>query len=353
MERVTRERQAEVDTLRAASAQSLWEAMRTEFDTVKARYWVDVPHAHWPDAPHSDKYERYAITNKRVRGSQREVHLVRVEATAEERAMLSPYVETHATTGRPLCLLRPQRLQAELWWADHLLHLLTCDADAARRRGVGNARQLELSVLVAALVVRAGFFEIYRGKCFDLLARKRKIEVMEDERGQQCLVGLSWVDLPSADALLQLLANTQRTTRATAQNEQSSRSHAILQIAVCVPAAQAWQASEERCKLSLVDLAGSEWAAKAQSDDRGNRLDGAEINKSLLCLKECIRALGSHGSHVPFRGSKLTQVLKDSFVGAHTRTVMIANISPSSLCCEHSLNTLRYAERVKDWQVPC
>jgi len=67
--------------------------------------------------------------------------------------------------------------------------------------------------------------------------------------------------------------------------------------------------AQVRCKLSLVDLAGSEWAAKAQLDDRGNRLDGAEINKSLLCLKECIRALGSNGSHVPFRGSKLTQVI--------------------------------------------
>jgi kinesin family protein 2/24 len=112
----------------------------------------------------------------------------------------------------------------------------------------------------------------------------------------------------------------------------------------------AWQQGEQQCKLSLVDLAGSEWAAKAQSDDRGNRLDGAEINKSLLCLKECIRALGRPGSHVPFRGSKLTQVLKDSFVGASSRTVMVANVSPCSVCCEHSLNTLRYAERVKDWQ---
>ena len=115
---------------------------------------------------------------------------------------------------------------------------------------------------------------------------------MEDERGQQCLVGLQWVDLPSAEALLQLLGRSERTTRATAQNEQSSRSHAILQISVAEPAAQSWQSDTELFRLSLVDLAGSEWAAKAQSDDRGNRLDGAEINKSLLCLKECIRALG-------------------------------------------------------------
>ncbi|KAL1511097.1 hypothetical protein AB1Y20_005919 [Prymnesium parvum] len=200
------------------------------------------------------------------------------------------------------------------------------------------------------LVVRCGFVEIYRGKCFDLLARKKKIEVMEDERGQQCLVGLHQVELESAEQMLQLLGQSNRTTRATAQNETSSRSHAILQLSVVTPGAQAWSDAELRCKLSLVDLAGSEWAAKAQSDDRNNRLDGAEINKSLLCLKECIRALGAHGTHVPFRGSKLTQVLKDSFVGRGSRTVMIANISPSSLSCDHSLNTLRYAQRVKDWQ---
>ena len=97
-----------------------------------------------------------------------------------------------------------------------------------------------------------------------------------------------------------------------------------LGLGLAKPNPNAWRQGELQCKLSLVDLAGSEWAAKAQSDDRGNRLDGAEINKSLLCLKECIRALGRPGAHVPFRGSKLTQVLKDSFVGASSRTVMVA-----------------------------
>mmetsp|Transcript_101935 Transcript_101935/g.287688 ORF Transcript_101935/g.287688 Transcript_101935/m.287688 type:complete len:1010 (-) Transcript_101935:198-3227(-) len=201
------------------------------------------------------------------------------------------------------------------------------------------------------LVVRCGFLEIYRGKCFDLLARRQPIEVREGEDGQQHLVGLQQADVSSAQHLLQLLARSERTTRATAQNESSSRSHAILQITLLTSVAQSWREGSVRCKLSLVDLAGSEWAAKSQSDDRGNRLDGAEINKSLLCLKECIRALGSKGSHVPFRGSKLTQVLKDSFVGKESRTVMIANIAPSAASCEHSLNTLRYAQRVKDWQV--
>ena len=101
-------------------------------------------------------------------------------------------------------------------------------------------------------------------------------------------------------------------------------------------------------RLSLVDLAGSERAADASSKDRTTRLEGAEINKSLLCLKECIRSLDSNSGHTPFRGSKLTQVLRDSFVG-RAKTAMVATISPGSSCAEYTLNTLRYAQRVKEF----
>lgn len=99
--------------------------------------------------------------------------------------------------------------------------------------------------------------------------------------------------------------------------------------------------------MSFIDLAGSERGADTMDTNRQTRIDGAEINKSLLALKECIRALDLDKKHTPFRGSKLTQVLKDSLTG-NSKTTMIANVGPGNLSCEHTLNTLRYADRVKE-----
>ena len=81
--------------------------------------------------------------------------------------------------------------------------------------------------------------------------------------------------------------------------------------------------------------------------NKQTKFDGAEINKSLLALKECIRALDHCKKHTPFRGSKLTLVLRDSFIG-NCKTLMIANINPCQSASEITLNTLRYADRVKE-----
>ena len=103
-------------------------------------------------------------------------------------------------------------------------------------------------------------------------------------------------------------------------------------------------------RLTFIDLAGSERGADTNQASRTTRMEGAEINTSLLALKEVIRALAVGGTmqHIPFRGSKLTQVLKESFVGKNSRTVMIACVAPNLSNCEHTLNTLRYADRVKE-----
>lgn len=189
------------------------------------------------------------------------------------------------------------------------------------------------------------FFEIYGGVLYDLLNDRKKLVAREDAKRKVCIVGLNENLVSSVDEFLELMSygNAVRSTGATGVNADSSRSHAILQIVLKKDARE-----EPYGKLSFIDLAGSERAADTTNNDRRRRMEGAEINKSLLALKECIRALDMEKVHTPFRQSKLTQVLKDSFVGKSSRTVMIATVSPTNFAAENTLNTLRYADRVKE-----
>lgn len=171
----------------------------------------------------------------------------------------------------------------------------------------------------------------------------------EDGKQQVCIVGLQEFRVFDVETIKDFIekGNASRSTGTTGANEESSRSHAILQLVI----KRSVDGSESKParlvgKLSFIDLAGSERGADTTDNDRQTRMEGAEINKSLLALKECIRALDNDQVHIPFRGSKLTEVLRDSFVG-DSRTVMISCISPNSGSCEHTLNTLRYADRVK------
>ncbi|CAL5047983.1 unnamed protein product [Urochloa decumbens] len=191
------------------------------------------------------------------------------------------------------------------------------------------------------------FFEIYGGKLFDLLNQKRKLCMREDGKQQVCIVGLQEYRASDVEMIKELIerGNACRSTGTTGANEESSRSHAILQLAI-KKVVEGKESSRVVGKLSFIDLAGSERGADTTDNDKQTRIEGAEINKSLLALKECIRALDNDQVHIPFRGSKLTEVLRDSFIG-NSRTVMISCISPNSGSCEHTLNTLRYADRVK------
>ncbi|XP_077226818.1 kinesin-like protein KIN-13A [Tasmannia lanceolata] len=202
------------------------------------------------------------------------------------------------------------------------------------------------------------YFEIYGGKLYDLLSDRRKLCMREDGRQQVCIVGLQEFEVSDVQIVKEFIekGNAARSTGSTGANEESSRSHAILQLAIkkqseVIESKRHNDGNESKAgkvigKISFIDLAGSERGADTTDNDRQTRIEGAEINKSLLALKECIRALDNDQIHIPFRGSKLTEVLRDSFVG-NSRTVMISCISPNAGSCEHTLNTLRYADRVK------
>ncbi|KAM7467101.1 hypothetical protein LguiB_014663 [Lonicera macranthoides] len=202
------------------------------------------------------------------------------------------------------------------------------------------------------------YFEIYGGKLYDLLSDRKKLFMREDGRQQVCIVGLQEFEVLDVQIVKEYIerGNAARSTGSTGANEESSRSHAILQLVVKKPKeikdskrnsdGKESKGGKVVGKISFIDLAGSERGADTTDNDRQTRIEGAEINKSLLALKECIRALDNDQFHIPFRGSKLTEVLRDSFVG-NSRTVMISCISPNAGSCEHTLNTLRYADRVK------
>lgn len=196
------------------------------------------------------------------------------------------------------------------------------------------------------LAASVAFFEIYGGRPFDLLNNRQRLETLEDSRNEVQIAGLTERVVTSPAEMLQLidLGNSLRTTHATAINRDSSRSHAVCTVFL------RRQPQEVYGKWTLVDLAGSERAADSKSSIRQRRVEGAQINKSLLALKECIRAMGDpREAHIPFRASKLTLVLRDAFISrCPSKTVMIACISPGMFSADHSVNTLRYSDRLKD-----
>ncbi|GAN10960.1 kinesin-like protein KIF2C isoform 3 [Mucor ambiguus] len=196
----------------------------------------------------------------------------------------------------------------------------------------------------AGLQTWVGYYEVYQGQLLDLLNNRKKLIPREDGKGNIVIAGLKEHRIHSLTTLKQVFefGNRERSTSKTQTNDNSSRSHAVLQILLKN------RNSAIHGKMNFIDLAGSERGSdRGRNTDTKTRLEGAEINRSLLALKECIRALDQDKGHAPFRGSKLTMVLRDSFVG-NSKTCMIATISPNQSNSDHTLNTLRYANRVKE-----
>ncbi|KAM0879142.1 hypothetical protein ACQ4PT_034458 [Festuca glaucescens] len=136
------------------------------------------------------------------------------------------------------------------------------------------------------------------------------------------------------------LAN--RAVGSTALNERSSRSHSIL--TVHVRGLDMKNGSTSRGCLHLIDLAGSERVERSEAT--GDRLKEAQhINKSLSALGDVIFALAQKNAHVPYRNSKLTQVLQSS-LGGQAKTLMFVQINPDVESYSETISTLKFAERV-------
>ncbi|CAL1372500.1 unnamed protein product [Linum trigynum] len=199
---------------------------------------------------------------------------------------------------------------------------------------------------------KCSFLEIYNEQITDLLEpSSTNLMLREDVKAGVYVENLSEFEVHTVSDIIKLLAegSLNRKVAATNMNRESSRSHSVF---TCVIESR-WEKDSTTnlrfARLNLVDLAGSE--RQKSSGAEGERLkEAASINKSLSTLGHVIMILvdvaNGKQRHVPYRDSRLTYLLQDS-LGGNSKTMIIANVSPSISCAAETLNTLKFAQRAK------
>ncbi|ETP40765.1 hypothetical protein F442_11958 [Phytophthora nicotianae P10297] len=220
--------------------------------------------------------------------------------------------------------------------------------------------------------VRVSYMEIYNDRIFDLLEGQHgdrngggngELVVVEDSRGTY-VRGLLQVEVRSEQEALDQLFNgeLQRTVAEHQLNKRSNRSHCILTFHISQKSRAGGTERVTLSKLHLVDLAGSERlkktfdgeltgsptkaSARASAAMSTIKKESMYINQSLSFLEQCIVALGSkEPRHIPYRQTKLTNVLKDS-LGGNSNTLMFACIWGEGRHLEETISTLKLAQRM-------
>ena len=205
------------------------------------------------------------------------------------------------------------------------------------------------------ITVKVSFVELYNELMFDLLSETppqdqsgSNITIQEDTRGEVSVRGLSTIECKNEEEALNCLFEGEqaRATTDNSLNVNSSRSHAIFTIHI--ESRSTIEQSEKviTSKLHLVDLAGNERTKKTGATGLTMK-EANYINRSLSFLEQVVvGSTDKKRDHVPYRQSKLTNLLKNS-IGGNCYTILIANIWPEASHIEETLSTLRFATRMK------
>eukprot|EP00758_Cryptobia_borreli_P002124 Tbor_TRINITY_DN2807_c0_g1::TRINITY_DN2807_c0_g1_i1::g.23202::m.23202/K11498/CENPE; centromeric protein E len=224
--------------------------------------------------------------------------------------------------------------------------------------------KVQINVYVAML-------EIYNEQLRDLLvppgADVLPLAIRENEHGVYVHNAIRR-HVNTARECLEVIYNeavARRVSAATSMNDQSSRSHCLIRVLVEKTIRYEDDSDESSdgeemgnigtnekkivSSLNLVDLAGSERVAKTGAT--GQRMvEGGHINKSLTILTTVINRLTEENTkavtHVPYRDSKLTHLLKTA-LGGNSLTAVFCCMTVAQEHTDESRSTLQFASRAK------
>jgi kinesin family member 2/24 len=177
--------------------------------------------------------------------------------------------------------------------------------------------------------------QIYNDICHDIFNLNERVTQLEDKNGKIHLRNCKkiYLDDISIKELIEKI-KTNRIVGISSENDTSSRSHLLIQI---------WLNNNY---INILDLAGSEKAVNNICSNREQMRENAKINKSIMVLKECIRAVKSRQPYIPFRQCNLTKILKDTFLN-NSVSFVIATLSPEIRNVNDTLNALGYISDMK------
>ncbi|XP_076933417.1 kinesin-like protein KIN-10A [Bidens hawaiensis] len=199
--------------------------------------------------------------------------------------------------------------------------------------------------------VQVTVLEIYNEEIYDLLstnsgnggfgigwskgnASKVKLEVMGKKAKNATFI--SGTEAGKISKEIQKVEK-RRIIKSTFCNERSSRSHCM--IILDVPTVGG--------RLMLVDMAGSENIEQAGQTGFEAKMQTAKINQGNTALKRVVESIANGDSHVPFRDSKLTMLLQDSFEDDKSKILMILCASPDPKEIHKTISTLEYGAKAK------